>query len=93
MSETRTRRSGGRSARQALRASPLADDVRPIRAGMEGGTYKPLSDADVLKIHNAALTALETIGLADAPPSGVKIHRCRCNPGRRWPHSLPSRAC
>ncbi|MDB9857373.1 trimethylamine methyltransferase family protein [Amylibacter sp.] len=73
MSETRTRRSGGRSARQALRASPLADDVRPIRAGMEGGTYKPLSDADVLKIHNAALTALETIGLADAPPSGVKI--------------------
>ncbi len=73
MSETRTRRSGGRSARQALRAAPLADDVRPIRAGMEGGTYKPLSDADVLKIHNAALTALETIGLADAPPSGVKI--------------------
>ena len=73
MSESRTRRSGGRSARQALRAAPLADDVRPIRAGMEGGTYKPLSDADVLKIHNAALTALETIGLADAPPSGVKI--------------------
>ncbi|MEJ6709662.1 MAG: trimethylamine methyltransferase family protein, partial [Amylibacter sp.] len=73
MSKTKTRRSGGRSARQALRAAPLADDVRPIRAGMEGGTYKPLSDADVLKIHNAALTALETIGLADAPPSGVKI--------------------
>lgn len=67
------RRSGGRAARQALRAAPLTDDIRPIRAGMEGGTYKPLSDAEVLKIHNTALDALEQIGLADAPPSGVKI--------------------
>lgn len=73
MSSISPRRSGGRAARQALRAAPLTDDVRPIRAGMEGGTFKPLSDADVLKIHTAALDALETIGLADAPPSGVEI--------------------
>lgn len=64
-------RSGGRAARRAARAAPLADHLRPIRAGMEGGTYNPLSDMDVANIHNAALTALETIGLADAPPSGV----------------------
>ena len=32
---------------------------------MPGGQYKPLSDADVQKIHHAALEALETIGLAD----------------------------
>ena len=68
-----TRRSGGRAARQALRSAPLTKDVRPIRPGMEGGTYKPLSDADVLRIHHAALEALETIGLADAPPSGVEV--------------------
>lgn len=73
MSSNSPRRSGGRSARQALRAAPLAEDMRPIRAGMEGGTYKPLSDIDVQKIHNAALVALERIGLADAPPSGVEI--------------------
>lgn len=73
MSSNSPRRSGGRSARQALRAAPLTDDVRPIRAGMEGGRYKPLSDIDVQKIHNAALEALERIGLADAPPSGVEI--------------------
>ena len=73
MSSNNPRRSGGRSARQALRAAPLAEDMRPIRAGMEGGTYKPLSDIDVQKIHNAALVALERIGLADAPPSGVEI--------------------
>ena len=73
MSSTISRRSGGRTARRALRAAPLKDNDRPIRAGMEGGTYKPLSDFDVQKIHTAALDALETIGLADAPPSGVEI--------------------
>ena len=73
MSSPRSRRSGGRSARQALRAAPLTEDIRPVRAGIEGGTYKPLSDADVLRIHNTALDALEQIGLADAPESGVKI--------------------
>ena len=37
---------------------------------MEGGGYKPLSDADVVKVHEAALNVLEHIGLADAiPPS------------------------
>jgi trimethylamine--corrinoid protein Co-methyltransferase len=40
---------------------------------MSGGRYKPLSDADVLRIHHAALDALESIGLADAPPSGIEL--------------------
>ncbi|MCV2891844.1 trimethylamine methyltransferase family protein [Lentibacter sp. XHP0401] len=66
-------RSGGRNARRAARAAPLDAATRPIRAGMEGGRYKPLTGADVLKIHEAALEALETIGLADAPASGVEI--------------------
>jgi trimethylamine--corrinoid protein Co-methyltransferase len=50
---------------------PLPDNLRPVRAGLSGGQYKPLSEADVLKIHHTALDALETIGLADAPASGV----------------------
>ncbi len=69
----RPNRTGGRAARHAARLAPLADDMRPVRGGMSGGTYKPLSDADVLRIHEAALTALEEIGLCDAPPSGVEI--------------------
>ena len=64
-------RSGGRAARHALRAAPLADDVRPVRAGLSGGTYKPLSDADIARIHQAALQVLAEVGLADAPPSGI----------------------
>lgn len=69
----RSTRSGGRAARRAARAAPPAAADRSIRPGMEGGYYKPLSEAQVQRIHDAALTALETIGLADAPPSGVEI--------------------
>ncbi len=69
----RPARTGGRAARTAARSAPLTGDKRPIRAGLSGGRYKPMTDAEVLRIHEAALTALETIGLADAPPSGVAI--------------------
>ncbi|WP_341860965.1 trimethylamine methyltransferase family protein [Gymnodinialimonas sp. 57CJ19] len=67
------RRGGGRAARVAARAAALPDALRPIRAGMEGGTLKVLSDAQVTQIHEAALQALETIGLADAPQSGIDL--------------------
>ncbi len=66
-------RSGGRAARVALRNAPLAEELRPVRAGLPGGQYKPLADADVARIHAAALDALEQIGLSQAPPSGIDI--------------------
>lgn len=74
MSETVSRksRSGGRAARVALRNAPLAEDLRPVRPGLPGGRYKPLTDAEVNRIHLAALDALEQIGLSQAPPSGVE---------------------
>jgi len=67
------RRSGGRAARVALRSAPLAENVRPVRAGLSGGQYKPLSEANVARIHESALDALEQIGLSQAPPSGVEV--------------------
>ena len=76
-----SRRSGGRDARRAMRAAPLAEDMRPVRPGLAGGRYRPLDDADILRIHRAALDLLEQVGLADAPPSGVAIlteSRLRC---------------
>ena len=72
MTSKPSRRSGGRAARKAARAAPLSDAIRPIRPGMEGGSYKPLSQTDMQNIHAAALEALEQIGLADAPESGVR---------------------
>ncbi len=73
MTQTPNRRAGGRSARQALRSAPLAEDIRPIRPGMESNTFKPLSEASMQKIHTAAMRALQEIGLADAPPSGIEV--------------------
>ena len=72
MTAQTSRRAGGRSARRSARAAPLADHLRPVRAGMPGGSYQPLSAHDIQKIHHAVLDALETVGLADAPESGIE---------------------
>ncbi|EAQ27114.1 trimethylamine methyltransferase family protein [Roseovarius sp. 217] len=71
MTETITRRAGGRAARREARSNPLAANLRPVHPGQEGGTYRPLSQVQMDRIHHAVLDALEQIGLADAPPSGV----------------------
>ncbi|GAB5469435.1 MAG: trimethylamine methyltransferase family protein [Rhodospirillales bacterium] len=70
---TKSGRRRGRDARVAARAAPLAEDLRPIRAGLSGGHYKPLSSAGVERIHQAALEALAEIGLAQAIPSCVEV--------------------
>lgn len=69
----RAARAGGREARRAARAAPLAENLRPVRPGLPGGQYKPLTDDGVKAIHASALDALEQIGLSQAPPSGVKL--------------------
>jgi trimethylamine--corrinoid protein Co-methyltransferase len=66
-------RRGGRAARQALRAAPLALDVRPVNPGMVGGRYQVLTEAEVMKVHLAALDVLQNIGLADAIPSCLDV--------------------
>ncbi|MGU9956099.1 MAG: trimethylamine methyltransferase family protein [Arenicellales bacterium WSBS_2016_MAG_OTU3] len=68
-----TKRMGGRSARKALRAAPTPEAEKPVRPGQEGGRYKPLTDADVQRIHAAVLDVLENIGLSQAIPSCVEL--------------------
>lgn len=66
------RRRGGRQARRQLRAAPLADELRPVRGGLEGGRYRPLGEADVKRVHAAVLDVLERIGMAQPLPSCVE---------------------
>ncbi|UWQ55576.1 trimethylamine methyltransferase family protein [Leisingera caerulea] len=68
---SRAGRSGGRNARRAARAAALPDHLRPVRPGMESKALQVLSPQDMEQIHQTALTALEEIGLADAPQSGI----------------------
>ena len=70
--EQKSRRSGGRAARKELRSRPLAEDVRPVRPGLSGGRYMPLSEHDIRRIHEAALTVLEEVGFGQAIPTCVE---------------------
>ena len=67
----RSRRAGGRMARKSLRAAPLADELRPVRAGLEGGRYKPLDEAGLNAVVETVFQILEEIGLSQAPESGI----------------------
>ena len=67
------RRAGGRAARKALRAMKPAPSEAPVRAGLSGGRYLPLTDDEVLRIHRAALDVLEQIGLSRAIPSCIEL--------------------
>ena len=49
-----SRGSGGREARRTFRAAPLAKDLRPVGAGLEGGHFKPL-DAEAVKSIDATV--------------------------------------
>ena len=68
----KSRRAGGRQARKSLRAAPLAEELRPVRAGLSGGSYKPLDDAAMTAVIDAVYQILEEIGLSQAPESGVE---------------------
>ena len=63
-SQKKARRQGGRSARRRKREG--VTESRAIWPGIHGGSYRPLSDAAMDKVHKAALDILSTIGVGDA---------------------------
>ena len=60
-------RRGGRSAK-LRRDAAAKGHSRAVHPGLSGGAYKPLSDADIHRIYDTALTILETIGIGDPIP-------------------------
>ena len=66
------KRRGARAAMHAIRAAKLPDEQQPVRPGMEGGRFKPLTEAEVQRIHHAALDVLENLGLSQAIPSCIE---------------------
>src|ERR1700754_1475777 len=62
---------GGSAARRALRKSePKAGAVR---AGMPGGTYRPLTEHDMQRIHATALDVLEKLGVGEPIPEILEV--------------------
>ncbi len=62
---------GGRAVRRAMRSD--REGGKAIWPGLPGGTFKPLSDGELRRIHDAALGILETVGIADATPEVVEL--------------------
>lgn len=59
------RRVGARAARHARRNKRAASSVGAL---LQGGTYKPLSDRDVERVHHTALDVLEKVGMGNPLP-------------------------
>lgn len=59
----KARREGGRNARRSKRKAQTTS--KAIWAGISGGSYKPLSDSAMDKVHKAALDILATVGISD----------------------------
>jgi trimethylamine--corrinoid protein Co-methyltransferase len=57
---------GGRRERLAKRAAKQAG--APCRPGQTGGFYKPLSEADLAQIRDAAMELLDRLGIGAVPP-------------------------
>ena len=67
------RRAGGRAGRIALRQAPLPEDQRPIRPGLSGGAYRPLSESDLQAVYDTALHLIEHIGMGTAIPEFIEV--------------------
>ncbi|UWQ29438.1 trimethylamine methyltransferase family protein [Leisingera sp. M523] len=61
----------GREARIEAESAP-AQGNPPVWGGIEGGRFRPLSDADEAEINEAVLSLLETLGLSQATPSMIE---------------------
>jgi trimethylamine--corrinoid protein Co-methyltransferase len=61
------RRGGGRGARHAKRGG--SGPSRAVAPGVRGGSFRPLSDRDVARIHQTVLDVLEKLGMGDPPPA------------------------
>ncbi len=62
--------------RRARRKPPALEETGnlspPVWPGVEGGRYRPLSDTDVIRLHDTVLDLLERIGLSQAIPSMIE---------------------
>ena len=70
---TMTRRGNARAAKIALRKAALADDLKPVRAGISGGRYQPLSQTDIEQIDTTVYRILEEVGFADATEHCIEV--------------------
>ncbi len=73
MTDEPRRRAGGRAARVAAREAPRPEAERPIRPGLPGGAYTPLTESELQAIYDTALGLLEDLGMGQPIPEFVRV--------------------
>ncbi|MES0862505.1 trimethylamine methyltransferase family protein [Ruegeria sp. SCPT10] len=68
MAEVKSRRRGGGGRAARIKVQQATTGNEAVRGGLSGGRYKPLTQADMENIHQAALTVLENTGVTDHFP-------------------------
>ena len=68
----RRRRAGGRAARVAARAAGPTADERAVRPGFRGGAYTPLTESDMQRVYETALTLIDEVGMGDPIPEFIE---------------------
>ncbi len=63
--------------RRASRTTQKAGSVGAVRPGLPGGTYKPLSERDIARIHETALAVLADIGIGEPTEEIIRIATAR----------------
>lgn len=71
--ESPRRRAGGRAAKLAARRDNPAENKRPVRPGLTGGRYLPLTEADCRQVYEAALWLLSEVGMGDPIQEFVEV--------------------
>ena len=66
------RKRKGRRIRSDPEDSAAASPKPPVWPGVVGGLYRPLSEPDQVRIHNAALDILESVGMSESPDFVVR---------------------
>ncbi len=61
------KRSGGHTARKAIRGKPTVAPFPLLEPGLGGGRYAPLADRDIVRFIDSVFEILERVGIADAP--------------------------
>src|SRR5688500_2205464 len=75
--EDLSKRRHGREARRAFRSREIPSAEAAPRPGIEGGQHNPLPPRAMDRIHQAALTLLETVGFGQAIPSCIEAMTAR----------------
>ena len=75
MSSLPQSRPRGREARQAQRAAQRGQRQPVVAPGLSGGQYKPLTQRDIERIHEASLTVLERTGIEVMPSECRELFR------------------